>query len=497
MRNPPGRVCAQTGARRAFHAKYVGKKKGMIVDDRSLILKTLEQRVPLFNTWPRPEVVRIGGDECELANLDQCGNADAEFHRLPVITANGGRIYKDMGHVEFCTPETSNPVARTAYIEAMKRYCFRERYAHKLYCHSVDGCGNTFGGSHENWFTCAFRRDWPRLIPFLIARTLIAGSGNWIKLNGTPTYEISQRARFIVSDVSEDTTCNRGIINTRPEPLSEVKGWDRMHVIYSEPTMCEVATFLKIGLMSLVVELMEIHALPSIKYDQEKAVSDLHRISLKMGGWFLDGVTKGPKGAAELLGCYVARARELFWGRDEVTNAVIVVAEDTLERLALNPMKFLFGRLDWVTKYEVLRLVLEEFPDHIKDEFEWLRSQDMEWHNLNPADGLYYGLRQTRQVERIVSDELIAEAMEEPPADTRAFVRGKTQQLLKMEGRGRELHNCAWEDLWVVDAKVNRYGEKLIIGEPPRVYWKELIPNPFDPGRELLERIKARIAAGE
>ena len=100
-------------------------------------------------------------------------------------------------------------------------------------------------------------------------------------------------------------------------------------------------------------------------------------------------------------------------------------------------------------------------------------------------------------MERIVSDELIAEAMEEPPTDTRAFVRGKTQQLLKKEGRGRELHNCAWEYLWVVDAKINRSGEKLVMGEPTRIYWKEPIPNPFDPGVELLERIKARIESGE
>ncbi len=467
------------------------------MDTRSLILDALKRRVSLFNTWPTPEVVRIGGDEGELGNLDISGNINAEFHRLPVITGNGGKIYKDMGHVEFCTPETSNPVARTAYIEAMRRYCFRERYAHKLYYHCVDGDNNTFGGSHENWFTRACRKDWQKLIPFLIARTLIAGSGNWTKRNGMPTYEISQRARFIVTDVSEETTCNRGIINTRPESSSKVGGWNRMHVIYSEPTMCEVATFLKIGLMSLVVELMEIDALPSIKYDREKAVSDIHRISLRMSRWFLNGVTEGPKGAVELLGCYVARARELFFGRDEATNAVILIAEDTLEKLASNIRMLLFGRLDWVTKYEVLRLVLEEFPDPIKDEFEWLRSQDIEWHNLNQAEGLYYGLRQTGQVERIVSDELIAEAMEEPPADTRAFVRGKTQQLLKKEGRGRELRNPAWKEISVVDAKMNRSDEKLGTKESPRVYWKEPIPNPFESGRELLERIKARIEKGE
>lgn len=438
------------------------------------------------------------GIECELGIVDKNGNAGAEFHRLPIITENGGKVYKDMGHVEFCTPEAADPITLTAHIEAMRRYCFAAGYAKKLYCNCVDGDEHTFGGSHENYFTRASRDVWPKLIPFLIARSLVGGSGNWRKRDKTPAYEISQRARFMVTDVSEDTTDNRGIINTRPEPLAAIKGWDRMHVIYSEPTMCETATFLKVGLMSLATELMELRALPSIKYEREKAVSDLHRISSQASGWYLDGVTHGPKGAVELLSCYIARARELFWGRDEVTNAIVVIAEDTLQKLASDPLRLLFGRLDWVTKYEVLRLVHERFPDPVENTFEWLRSQDMEWHNLNPAEGLYYALQQTNQVERIVSDELNVGAMRNPPLNTRACVRGKTQQLLRREGRGRELHHSAWENLWVVDAGVNRPSENQTGGDTPSlIYWKEPIPNPFDPGHKLLKKIRARIAIGE
>jgi proteasome accessory factor A len=204
--------------------------------DSSFTLKLLEKRVPLFMSWPQTNMMRIGGDEFELGNLNVKGGPGNEFHRLPLVTENGGEVYIDCGHVEACTPETSNVVERVAYGEAMKQFCFRERYAHKLYCHCVDGDGNTFGGSHENYFTRAPRNEWPRLIPFLIARTLIAGTGNWVKRDKMYAYEISQRARFIQTAVGEDTTSNRGIINTRNDPLSDVRGWDRMHVIYSEPT---------------------------------------------------------------------------------------------------------------------------------------------------------------------------------------------------------------------------------------------------------------------
>lgn len=464
--------------------------------DRSLILTTLEKREPLFTTWPRIEHTYIGGDESELGNVDIHGNAGAEFHRLPVITENGGSVGRDMDHVEYRTPETSNAVGRVAFGEAMKQICAKEKYAHKLYCHSVDGDDNTFGGSHENYFTRAPRTDWPRLIPFLIARTVIAGSGRWVKIDGAPVYEISQRARFIETDVSVETTMNRGVINTRSESLANVSGWDRMHVIYSEANRCEGAILLKIGLMQLALEMLEINASPQLGYNREESVSDLRRISSKMSGWFLKGITRGPRGAVDLLGCYVKRAKELFLGRDSVTDAIIVIAEDTLEKLASDPMR-LFGRLDWVTKFEVLRLMRGEFPDPINDEFEWLRSQEMEWHNINPTEGLYDSLRQGRQVERIVSDHLIEQAMREPPFDTRAYVRGKTQQLLKKEGKGRELAN-AWEKLFVVDASFSRgnHAERPK-GGLSRVYWQELIPNPFDPGRGLLERIRAKIASGK
>ncbi len=465
--------------------------------DRSLILKALEKREPLWNVFPLTREIRIGGDESELGILDKQGRHIGEFHRLPVITPNGGKVYEDVGHVEFCTPETSNEVVRVAYFEAMKQYCNMKGYAHRLYCHCVDGEGNVFGGSHENYFTCTSRKDWPKLIPFLIARTLIAGAGWWVKIDGTPTYEISQRARFITTDVSADTMRNRGIINTRLEPLSEVRGWDRMHVIYSEGTMCEVATFLKVGLMQLVIRLMESRALPLIEYDRSKTVSDLRRVSGTMRDWFLEGVTKGPKGAVELLGCYVRRAKEIFGGQDEVTDAVIIIAEDTLEKLASDPMK-LYGRLDWVTKYEVLR----QFTDSIEgDTFEWSRSLDMEWHNLAQAEGLYYILRKDRKVERIVSDHLILQAMKEPPFDTRAYVRGKTQQLLQAEGMGRELHSNAWEKICVVDSSFNRASVLETMPEMQemtgQVYFEEPIPNPFDPGRELLEKIRSRIEKGE
>ena len=58
----------------------------------------------------------------------------------------------------------------------------------------------------------------------------------------------------------------------------------------------------------------------------------------------------------------------------------------------------------------------------------WLQSQDLEYHNIDPAEGLYSTLEAAGQVERVVSEETVCRALVEPPGDTRAYFRGKMLQ---------------------------------------------------------------------
>lgn len=453
--------------------------------DRSHILETLLSNQPLFTTFPIVPEIRIGGDEVELGiGQDSSGEPCAEFNRLPLITEAGGKVYQDREHVEFCTPETSNAAARVAYFEAGKQFCQAQKYSPKLYCHNNDWQGHTFG-SHENYFTCAPRTEWPRLIPFLIARTILIGAGWLVIRGGKPQFNISQRASFIEKAISSDTLSDRGIINTRQESLSRVNGFDRLHLICGDATMCEVSTFLRVGLTTLMIKLLERRAFPNTDYDLNKVVEDIRSISGRMSGWYLSGMTYGPKGAIELLSLYVRRAREFFFGQDIVIDAIILIAEDTLQKLASDWVT-LFGRLDWVTKFRILEDWRASCPSH--DTAEWLQSQDMEYHNLNQDDGLYYALRQAGLVNRIVSDKMIEHAIHTPPADTRAFVRGNVQRLLTAQGKGRKLHPDAWGKLTVIDQYP--HNSSRITGTE---YLREEIPNPFYPYRSLLEKIRLRI----
>jgi hypothetical protein len=61
-----------------------------------------------------------------------------------------------------------------------------------------------------------------------------------------------------------------------------------------------------------------------------------------------------------------------------------------------------------------------------------LKSQDLEFHHVDPARSLGLALAQT-PVPWKISDDDIAESMLKPPKDTRAQVRSRAMQLLRQQ----------------------------------------------------------------
>ena len=405
--------------------------------DKNEILRKLQSKKPLFEQVPRTSWKAIGGTESEYGSFTK----DVDRSRLPVFTTNGGLVYIDCDHLEYASPETSNALEALMYYEAGKVLCWQENFTRPLYCHNTDWEGNTFG-AHESYFTNAPRYRWEKLLPFLIARVIICGNG-WFNKEGK--FVISQRAQYIERASSEETKLRRGVINLRHEPLGKAGDYDeRLHLICRDANMSEVSTFLCVGITALILELLEKNALPEVSYDSDKSATDILQISKRTSGWFLVGIKGSERGAVELLSCYLERAKSIFSKRDSVTDALLIIWEDTLEKLARNPME-LSERLDWVAKLKLLNL----FQENVGDECtaNWLCSQDMEYHNLDPEKGLYYWLRDNFQMERIISDEMILYATEEPPKDTRAYVRGKLAQHLLERGGECLLGVNSWDNL--------------------------------------------------
>jgi Pup amidohydrolase len=128
--------------------------------------------------------------------------------------------------------------------------------------------------------------------------------------------------------------------------------------------------------------------------------------------------------AVELQGEYFrlvkkyAQDNDVGAGADEVLDRW----EEVLEDLEQDPMS-LDGRLDWVTKLSLLEAY------RARDGMAWdhpkLRLIDLQYHDVRRSRSLYYKLEASGVIERLVSDEAIAHAIDHPPEDTRAYFRGE------------------------------------------------------------------------
>jgi len=449
------------------------------------VLSKLASGEPLFHELPHISRKRIMGTETEF------GVSEKVNGRLPVVLLNGGEMYIDAEHLEYASPEASNAVAAVAYDQAGKYLAMYGNYCSTLYAHNVDWHDSTFGG-HENYFTSAPRSVWPKLVPFLIARTIMCGAG-WFDPKGA--YHISQRARFITGIDGQETTQNRTIINKRHEPLAGILGWERLHVICGDTTMMQCACLLRLGTMSLVVEMLEQDALPDVGYDQRYAISDLHGISSSTSRWYMRGLRSRHRGVVNLLDKYLDRARELYAGRDLVTDIVLAIWQDTLEHLE-GDLRKLRRRIDWVAKM----FLLEEFQASLSEDEKWtidvrgwLQSQDLAYHALDPEKGLYMWLAQNGMVERIVSDELIEYAQSNPPTDTRAFARGRMVRYLSKNHSGLRVCPGKWQEL-IVDHDTDESSVKPLRGDIFKQVASNEMCDPYEPYSKVLCSMQERVA---
>jgi proteasome accessory factor A len=56
---------------------------------------------------------------------------------------------------------------------------------------------------------------------------------------------------------------------------------------------------------------------------------------------------------------------------------------------------------------------------------------DLQYHDIRPDKGLYYLLERSGAARRVLRDDEIALAMEDPPEDTRAYFRGQCLKKFK------------------------------------------------------------------
>ncbi len=357
--------------------------------------------------------------------------------QLNKVLANGGRLYVDGAHPEYSTPECTNPREIVAFervsdriltqcLDAMAKARGREQLS--LYKNNSDGKGNSYG-YHENYLisrSVPFERIVKVMAPFFVTRPIFAGAGKVGAENqtGPADYQLSQRADFFECLVDLNTMVKRPIVNSRDEPHSDFGKYRRFHVIVGDANMAEVSTYLKVGTLSIVMDLLEAGAeLPDIELDDPvRAIKQVSRDLVMKETLKLSGGR--PSTAIAIQRAYLKAAMNFYACHDlsQVTKDVLVRWEEVLDKLERDP-RLLVRELDWVAK----RHLMESYMD--RKGCGWddprIRLMDLQYHDVRPDKGLYYTLERSHMMERIVQDVEIARAEFAPPPGTRAYFRGR------------------------------------------------------------------------
>src|SRR5438105_2733387 len=365
---------------------------------------------------------------------------EVETHRVNAVLTNGARYYVDHAHPEFSTPECADALQCVLYDKAGERILARSMVAAGnvlppdqsvvIYKNNSDRKGNSYG-THENYLmdrATPFGRIVQHLLPFFVTRQVFTGAGkvgSEVASASDVTFQLSQRADFFEEEVGLETTLKRPIVNTRDEPHADAQKYRRLHVIVGDANLCEVATYLKVGTLAIVLAMIEddfaadldlalaspVQAIRRVSYDltlgQPLELADGRRLTaLEMQWELLDLARK------------YAEDRGLEAVDAEVGRDVLSRWETTLTGLEVDPMQ-LSGQLDWVAKYTLVDAYRDRrglrWDDHK------LAAMDLQYHDIRPERSLFARL----DTERLLSEESIIEAITEPPKGTRAYFRGK------------------------------------------------------------------------
>jgi len=385
------------------------------------------------------------GNDARGFSADGATPPEVETHLVNAVLTNGARYYVDHAHPELSTPECADPRSVVVYDRAAERILQRSMVAATtllpdgqeivVYKNNSDRKGNSYG-CHENYLMdrqVPFSKIVAHVIPHFVTRQVFTGAGKvGTEAAGLTSadvpFQLTQRADFFEEEVGLETTLKRPIVNTRDEPHADAQKYRRLHVIVGDANLSEVATFLKVGTTAVVLSMIEddwltrdllparpVQALRHVSYD----------LSLARPIELVDGTSLT---AIEVQWELFGRARKYAderglacVGGEEVGEEVLRRWEMVLSALESDPGR-VADQVDWVAKHRVID------GYRARHDLRWddarLAAMCLQYHDLRPERSLAARVG----LERIAADDEVEAAMSEPPADTRAYFRGRCLQ---------------------------------------------------------------------
>ncbi len=392
-----------------------------------------------------------------------------------VFLGNGARLYLDVGsHPEYATPECDSVHDLVVHDKAGERILEQlltsaeERLSDEgihgdiyLFKNNTDSAGNSYG-CHENYCTTRdddFSAYGEVLIPFLVSRQIYAGAGKVLQTARGAMYCVSQRAEHIWEGVSSATTRSRPIINTRDEPHADAERYRRLHVIVGDSNMSEYTNFLKVGTCALMLRMLEEPQVVLRDMTLENPIRAIREISHDMTCTRRVRLANGREvSALDIQSEYLNRALRFAEHHDltDQEQLALDMWEHCLTHLADDPMK-LDRELDWVIKYKLIENYRERHGIELNDAKVAL--VDLQYHDVNRERGLFYRMQKRGLVERMVTDEEISHAVENPPSTTRARLRGEFIRRAKEQKRD---YTVDW-----VHLKLNDQAQRTVLCKDP------------------------------
>ena len=380
------------------------------------------------------------GFDMSRAEADPSQLTDEDLGLANLILTNGARLYVDHAHPEYSSPEVLTP--REAVVWDRAGMLIMEKAAAiasaapgakpiHLYKNNTDNKGASYG-CHENYLmrrTTPFSDIVRHLTAFFVSRQVITGSGRVGlgqegKRHG---FQLSQRADFFEAEVGLETTLKRPIINTRDEPHADPEVYRRLHVIVGDANLAELSTFLKMGITSLVISMVEDGCITT-DLTLADPVREMHLVShdvslkheMKMR-------SAGRMTALQVQRAYQQMAVAYVESRfgadtDEPTLDVLAEWDRVLTALADDPMT-LARDLDWVAKLSLLEGYRR------RDGLDWSDSRlhlvDLQYSDVRSDRGLARRLEAGGHLRRLSTDAEVVDAVLCPPTSTRAWFRGE------------------------------------------------------------------------
>ncbi len=366
-------------------------------------------------------------------------------HRRRFLETNGGSAYIDSDHLEINAPEHLDardhvPIHHAGLrLAAQAQAAANENHdgAQRIGVSAAVSDGQASWGHHLNimvarsYFDALFGRK-PHLLgslaTHLATATIFTGQGQVGAGNGRAAcdYQLSQRADWFEELVGFQTMTARPLVNNRDESHTS-SDLARLHIISFDNVLAPTACYLMAGTTQLICAMGETGWIdPTLQLDDPLAafsevsrdLSLCRRLPMARRGLTMT--------AAEIQMALADQAGEfvgsgLLAGSVPGAEAIVACWKETSDLARNRDLDALARRCDWALKYFLLD------RQRGRKGLTW-RSPELMYLNIlyasvDPEEGLFWRMAQSGQVEAMPDHETVDRFLNDPPDDSRAFLR--------------------------------------------------------------------------